>query len=166
MSFFFFFVLFFFQTYNRRRIIYFCLFATNFLTPPPSPVWADSCRSWYKGNTITGKVVGLWPGSTLHYLEAIKEPRWEDWILEREAGTNRFGYLGDGHSTIETQGLDYAYYLRNHDDSPVDPVLKKPKRTQQPDGAAVDESDRARSGFLPNGGAEDGVNGGVAVAVA
>ncbi|KAI6274096.1 hypothetical protein MCOR27_007527 [Pyricularia oryzae] len=129
-------------------------------------VWADSCRSWYKGNTITGKVVGLWPGSTLHYLEGIKEPRWEDWILEREAGTNRFGYLGDGHSTIETQGLDYAYYLRNHDDSPVDPVLKKPKRTQEPDGAAVDESDRARSGFLPNGGAEDGVNGGVAVAVA
>ncbi|TLD33784.1 hypothetical protein PspLS_00696 [Pyricularia sp. CBS 133598] len=133
-------------------------------------IWADSCRSWYKGNTTTGKVVGLWPGSTLHYLEAIREPRWEDWILEREAGTNRFGYLGDGHSTIETQGLDYAYYLRTYDDSTADPVLKKRKKNHPSDGNAVEESDRpVKSGFLSNGGAENGVNGGasgVPVAVA
>lgn len=42
-------------------------------------VWGEECRSWYKSNSVTGRVSALWPGSTLHYLEALKEPRWEDW---------------------------------------------------------------------------------------
>ena len=33
-------------------------------------VWADPCRSWYKAGP-TGKVTALWPGSTLHYTEAL-----------------------------------------------------------------------------------------------
>lgn len=42
-------------------------------------VWTDSCRSWYKGGLKDGKVIGVWPGSSLHYFEAISEPKWEDW---------------------------------------------------------------------------------------
>ncbi|KAK8166410.1 FAD/NAD(P)-binding domain-containing protein [Phyllosticta citrichinensis] len=41
-------------------------------------VWKDSCKSWYKNGTIDGRVTGLWPGSALHFTEAIREPRWDD----------------------------------------------------------------------------------------
>lgn len=40
-----------------------------------STVWMDNCRSWYKSN---GRVNALWPGESLHYIETIREPRWED----------------------------------------------------------------------------------------
>ena len=60
-------------------------------------VYADDCRSWYVRG---GKVVGLWPGSTLHALEALRAPRWEDWVYESvgAAGGNGLGWLGDGSS--------------------------------------------------------------------
>ena len=89
-------------------------------------VWSDPCRSWYKAGSASGRILALWPGSTLHYLEALKEPRWEDWKFTLEAGRNRFEWLGNGHSTAETIGSDLSYYICNQDDSPIDPVLKKP----------------------------------------
>lgn len=42
-------------------------------------VWTQACRSWYKTGSKGGRIVALWPGSTLHYLEAIEAPRYEDW---------------------------------------------------------------------------------------
>ena len=42
-------------------------------------VFSDDCNSWYKSNSKSGRISVLWPGSTLHYLEAIKDPRWDDW---------------------------------------------------------------------------------------
>ena len=59
-------------------------------------VFADECRSWYK-NKGTGEVVGLWPGSTLHCIEAMRSPRWEDYEytyideLETSEGSNDLG---------------------------------------------------------------------------
>ncbi|EFX00491.1 flavin-binding monooxygenase [Grosmannia clavigera kw1407] len=88
-------------------------------------IWAEACRSWYKAGSASGKILALWPGSTLHYLEAIHEPRWEDWEFKQAAGGNRFGFLGNGHSTAEAFGGDLSYYIRDRDDSPVDPVLKR-----------------------------------------
>ncbi|KAH0000802.1 FAD/NAD(P)-binding domain-containing protein, partial [Aureobasidium melanogenum] len=42
-------------------------------------VFMDDCKSWYrKGDTV----VGLWPGSTLHCIEALRSPRWEDFDCE------------------------------------------------------------------------------------
>ncbi|KAL5444079.1 hypothetical protein PMIN06_008501 [Paraphaeosphaeria minitans] len=41
-------------------------------------VFAEKCNSWYKSKA-DGKVVGLWPGSTLHCIEALRSPRWEDY---------------------------------------------------------------------------------------
>jgi cyclohexanone monooxygenase len=70
----------------------------------------------------------LWPGSTLHYLEALKDPRWEDWSFKYRADGNRFTYLGNGHSSAEAHDGDLSYYIRDHDDSPIDPVLKKASR--------------------------------------
>lgn len=73
-------------------------------------------------------MLALWPGSALHYLEAIRDPRWEDWTFKTEDGANRFSYLGNGHSFVEANQEDLSYYIRDHDDSPIDPVLKKPTK--------------------------------------
>uniref|UniRef100_A0A8H7Y6L6 Uncharacterized protein n=1 Tax=Psilocybe cubensis TaxID=181762 RepID=A0A8H7Y6L6_PSICU len=78
-------------------------------------VWQQECRSWYKSNSITGKVTALWPGSSLHYLEAMKEPRYEDWDIKYSG--NRFSFLGNGYSQTEVDPTaDRGWYLRNEDD--------------------------------------------------
>ncbi|RDB23708.1 putative sterigmatocystin biosynthesis monooxygenase stcW [Hypsizygus marmoreus] len=80
-------------------------------------VWEHDCRSWYKNNSSSGKVNALWPGSTLHYMEAIMDVRYEDW--EFSYSGNRFAYLGNGFSQTEVDPTaDWAYYIRNSDDSP------------------------------------------------
>lgn len=93
-------------------------------------VWTQGCRSWYKAGSKSGRVVALWPGSTLHYLETIKAPRYEDWKWNYQRGVNPWAFLGNGHSTAEKRpGGDLAWYIRSHDDSPVDPCLKLATRT-------------------------------------
>jgi cation diffusion facilitator CzcD-associated flavoprotein CzcO len=77
-------------------------------------VWSDACRSWYKAGP-EAPITALWPGSTLHYIEALKEPRLDDWDV-KYAG-NRFTYLGNGYSQTEVdETADWAYYIRDHDD--------------------------------------------------
>ncbi|KAI8160090.1 putative sterigmatocystin biosynthesis monooxygenase stcW [Colletotrichum sp. SAR 10_70] len=79
-------------------------------------VWADPCRSWYKPRA-DGPVVALWPGSTLHYIEAIKEVRFDD--LDVKYAGNRFSWLGNGYSQTELDDTsDWAYYIRDKDDDP------------------------------------------------
>lgn len=78
-------------------------------------VWNDPCRSWYKSGSVDGKVTALWPGSTLHYLEALGEgPRWEDYKV-RYSG-NRFAWLGNGFSRTEVDDTaDWAWYIGEED---------------------------------------------------
>ncbi|KAF8226831.1 FAD/NAD(P)-binding domain-containing protein [Tricholoma matsutake] len=79
-------------------------------------VWEQDCRSWYK-NRRTGKVEALWPGSALHYMEAISEVRYDDWNIAYSG--NRFAFLGNGFSQTESDDTaDWAYYIRSYDDSP------------------------------------------------
>jgi cation diffusion facilitator CzcD-associated flavoprotein CzcO len=78
-------------------------------------VWEDPCRSWYKAAGPEGKVTALWPGSTLHYMEALQELRLEDWDVKYEG--SRYAYLGNGYSQTEIDPTsDWAYYIREHDD--------------------------------------------------
>ena len=80
-------------------------------------IWQQDCRSWYKNHSSSGKVIALWPGSTMHYLDTIAEPRYEDWNFTYNG--NRFAFLGNGFSQTERDSTaDLAYYLRKHDDSP------------------------------------------------
>ncbi|KAK4940114.1 hypothetical protein LTR10_019743 [Elasticomyces elasticus] len=60
-------------------------------------VWTEDCRSWYKNNE-TGRVNAVWPGSSLHYIEAIRTPRYEDYEIEYlgPARKNRWAFLGMG----------------------------------------------------------------------
>jgi hydroxyversicolorone monooxygenase len=75
-------------------------------------VWVEECRSWYKNNE-TGRVNAVWPGSSLHYMEAIKQPRWEDMELEYTgpAKKNRWAYLGMGTTTALVEHGDVSPYI-------------------------------------------------------
>ncbi|KAF2093574.1 FAD/NAD(P)-binding domain-containing protein [Rhizodiscina lignyota] len=87
-------------------------------------VWADPCRSWYKAGSSANKITALWPGSTLHYMEALMELRLEDYDIEYEG--NRFAWLGNGYSQTELDPTaDWAYYIREADD---DEPLSRGKR--------------------------------------
>lgn len=78
-------------------------------------VWTDNCRNSHNNHKVGGRVPTTWPGSTLHYLEAIREPRWDDWEV-KYAG-NRFGWLGNGISQTEWDPTaDLGYYIRRNDD--------------------------------------------------
>lgn len=77
-------------------------------------VWADPCRSWYK-KSADGPVTALWPGSTLHYIEALSEVQIEDWDIKYSG--NRFAWLGNGYSQTELDPTaDWGYYIREVDD--------------------------------------------------
>lgn len=74
--------------------------------------WSGNCASWYKGG-VTGKnVTGPWPGSQVHYLEAIEEPRYEDFSYKYQTA-NRFQYLGNGWTQRELDQGDLGYYVRD-----------------------------------------------------
>lgn len=67
-------------------------------------VFTEERKSWYRRKD-TGKVVGLWPGSTLRCLEELRSPLWEDfgyeYVGENEGegkSANRMGWLGNGWS--------------------------------------------------------------------
>lgn len=87
-------------------------------------VWADPCRSWYKAGGPEGKITALWPGSTLHYIEALLDLRVEDWDVKYNG--NRFAYLGNGYSQTELDPTaDWGYYIREKDDD--GPISRKKK---------------------------------------
>ncbi|KAH9925847.1 FAD/NAD-P-binding domain-containing protein [Epithele typhae] len=77
-------------------------------------VYSEKCRSWYKMGKEEGRVVGLWPGSTLHALRALEHPRWEDYDYEsRDEGEHSMFWLGDGQTWSEkTMTGDRAWYLQ------------------------------------------------------
>ncbi|KAJ2983969.1 hypothetical protein NUW58_g6159 [Xylaria curta] len=58
-------------------------------------VWTGDCRNSLNNHSVRGRIPTTWPGSTLHYLEALREPRWDDWRFAHS--TNRFSWLGNWH---------------------------------------------------------------------
>jgi hypothetical protein len=78
-------------------------------------VWSDACRNAHNVRPNWGQASITWPGSTLHYLEAMRDPRFEDY--EYEYAANRFAWLGDGVSQTEWDATaDLGYYIRDVDD--------------------------------------------------
>ncbi|OJJ01771.1 hypothetical protein ASPVEDRAFT_192049 [Aspergillus versicolor CBS 583.65] len=78
-------------------------------------VFTGNCRSWYKNNTVDGKVL-CWGGSSVHFLKTIKTPRWEHFDIEY-LDENPWAFLGNGRIKAEYdndfEGL--TPYLRNSD---------------------------------------------------
>jgi hypothetical protein len=75
-------------------------------------VWVEECRSWYKNNN-TNRVNAIWPGSSLHYIDVIKQPRWEDMEIAYtgEAKKNMWAFLGMGTTPTLIQKGDVSPYL-------------------------------------------------------
>jgi hypothetical protein len=78
-------------------------------------VFSDDCKSWYRKGD---KVTGLWPGSTLHCIEVMRSPRWEDFEYEylylsadEAREENQLSWLGNGWSVNQLEGRDLAWYL-------------------------------------------------------
>ncbi|KAK7733127.1 hypothetical protein SLS53_008315 [Cytospora paraplurivora] len=95
-------------------------------------VWADSCRSWYKEHP---QDISLWPGSGLHYIEAISSIRGDDFDVRYNG--NRWSWLGDGFSQVEQDAeCDLSYYIRDHDDSQY--LSSRKKRRMAAAGPRVD----------------------------
>lgn len=100
-------------------------------------VWVEDCRSWYVTfplvseiqsgifkaqflitvnrykNNETGRVNAVWPGSSLHYVEAIKTPRYEDFEIEYlgPAKKNMWAFLGMGAVKALVNQEDVSPYL-------------------------------------------------------
>ncbi|KAF2421137.1 FAD/NAD(P)-binding domain-containing protein [Tothia fuscella] len=72
-------------------------------------VWKDDCRSWYKNNE-TGRVNAVWPGSSLHYMDVIEDPRYEDFDITYH-DKNRWAHLGLGYS-LKNHGREWSPYLQ------------------------------------------------------
>ncbi|EEU36632.1 uncharacterized protein NECHADRAFT_86543 [Fusarium vanettenii 77-13-4] len=72
--------------------------------------WTGECTSWYKNGTVDGPVIGPWPGSVNHFLEALKHPRFEDFEYTYNS-RNRFRYFGDGRAACEAKGLPLGAYI-------------------------------------------------------
>lgn len=83
-------------------------------------VYTDKCNSWYRSEGGKGdRIIGLWPGSTLHALESLRSPRWEDFDWESlDDRGNKMSWLGNGWSITHMKGSsksgfggDPAWYL-------------------------------------------------------
>ena len=55
-------------------------------------------------------MLGPWPGSVHHFLEIVKQPRFEDFQYKHKS-RNRFKYFGDGRSTFEEKGISLGSHV-------------------------------------------------------
>ncbi len=74
-------------------------------------VWTGGCRSWYKNNTIDGRVTATFGGSALLYRRLISNLRPEDFDIEYRSA-NRYRFMGNGFTEYELdKGNDLAWYV-------------------------------------------------------
>jgi hypothetical protein len=52
------------------------------------------------------KVIAIYGGTSFHYVEALRNPRWEDYRIDLISmkTPNRFEYLGNGFTLREAKG--------------------------------------------------------------
>ena len=84
-------------------------------------VYMGECRSWYRSEGGKGNmIIALWPGSTLHCMDTLRSPRWEDFEyeyldqegVEDDEEKNLLRFMGNGWSDLQLSGKgDLAYYL-------------------------------------------------------
>ncbi|KAH3248257.1 hypothetical protein KXW23_002188 [Aspergillus fumigatus] len=135
-------------------------------------VFSEKCRSWYKGGTEDGRVIALWPGSSLHSMKALAHPRWEDYTYDY-VNDNPNGWLGDGWTENEKLKKINVDYLNDDEiDFPTNVIAKRGiecnnerKKQVSNQGTGSDalaakredyeqSSDRGSIKFLLNGGTD------------
>ena len=79
-------------------------------------VWTENRRSGCKNHRAEGHLPTLWPGSSLHCVEALASVRADDWDTRYKG--NRFAWICNGLSQTELDEMsDLAYYIKYHDES-------------------------------------------------
>ncbi|KAI1069131.1 hypothetical protein LB507_006105 [Fusarium sp. FIESC RH6] len=71
-------------------------------------VFAEECNSWYKTYEAgasreeqkRGRITALWPGSSLHCIRTLSNPRWEDFEY-KYCDDDEFGWFGNGWTLAE-----------------------------------------------------------------
>ncbi|EEA22676.1 hypothetical protein TMatcc_001518 [Talaromyces marneffei ATCC 18224] len=93
-------------------------------------VFSEKCRSWYKGGKEDGRVIAVWPGSSLHALKTFSNPRWEDFEYEY-INDNPNGWIGDGWTAAEKlRSFDVNYLDDDQIDFPT-PVEVEAKKEEE-----------------------------------
>ena len=85
-------------------------------------VWAEECRSWYKEDGPNGMIY-IWPGSLLHHLKFMKQPRYEHFEISYQSSGNLWQFLGNGFTITEEKfaGDNLPIpYIRNDEDEAWD----------------------------------------------
>lgn len=93
-------------------------------------VFLDDCKTWYRKDN---RIIGLWPGSTLHAIETLRSPRWEDYEYiyadEGDQSHNQLAWLGNGWSELQLNGGDISYYIDPENvDFPSAPLPEETKK--------------------------------------
>jgi hypothetical protein len=96
-------------------------------------VFLDKCRTWYRRDD---RIIGLWPGSTLHAIETLRSPRWEDFEYEYlnrdDPQANLLDWLGNGWSEIQLTGGDMSWYIEPENvDFPKAPLPEETDKWRQ-----------------------------------
>lgn len=78
-------------------------------------VYSTNCKSWYKvGQAGAATIRSIWPGSGLHYYQALKHPRWEDFEYERaNTHDHSMSWLGNGDSLPGIDGATVYHDMRS-----------------------------------------------------
>ena len=108
---------------TRRAVNDFMTYLETYFTNKRT-VYGEKCRTVYRNGKTDGPSTALWPGSVLHLIRTLQEPRWEHYVYEYLNAECMFGYLGDGWTESEKNGGDVAYYLNEVDIPPI-PSEKK-----------------------------------------
>ncbi|KAL8283247.1 hypothetical protein RQP46_006025 [Phenoliferia psychrophenolica] len=93
-------------------------------------VWSAGCRSWYKNGKVDGRVTALWPGSGLHFIDSLEDPRWEDYEYT-QMDKNRYEYLGNGFTQLEVDGGDRTTNLGRLTDRFLDHPALQPSKAKE-----------------------------------
>lgn len=108
------------ERYFDKTIFTYSVCATANIKVPPTNML--KCKSWFKRNQDNGRVVGLWPGSSLQAQEAFANPRYEDFIYVQmpETETNPLAWFGNGMTVAQEKDEKTTGYL---DDVEIPPVI-------------------------------------------
>jgi hypothetical protein len=103
---------------SSRAVKDFMTYVTTYFTNNRT-VYGEKCRTVYRNGKTEGPSTALWPGSVLHLIRTLQEPRWQDYDYKYLNAESMFGYLGDGWTEAEKNGGDVAYYLDEVDYPPI-----------------------------------------------
>lgn len=60
--------------------------------------------AWYKNGTVDGRVVAVYPGTNVAFIEMMRDPRWEDYNFEYHDKATRYSVFGSGFTVGEVEG--------------------------------------------------------------